>query len=257
MFSSPTGLTVDALYNVYVADYENSKIRKISPSAYSISPNLPPGLSFDTSTGMISGTPTSSTLPITYTITATNASGSNNTTVIISICAAASSSPSITISTISNTVCQGTNVLFTAVAVNEGTNAVYQWKKNGINVGINSTNYSDNTLLNTDVISCTLSSIPYCTSTSISVGSSITMIVNSSAAVVAPTSQTFCSSSTVSDLVASGSGLQWYTANSGGVALPLSTILLSGTYYATQTVGGCESTVRTSVAVILLSVMHR
>lgn len=254
MFSSPTGLAVDALSNVYVADYENSKIRKISPSEYSISPNLPAGLSFDTSTGIISGTPTGSTLPITYTITATNAYGSNSTSVIISVCAAASGSPSVTISTISTTVCQGANVLFTAVVTNQGTNAIYQWKKNGINVGINSPNYSDNTLLNNDVISCTMSSIPYCTSTSISVGSSITMIVTTSVPVIAPSSQSFCSSSTVSDLVASGSGLQWYTASSGGLALPLSTNLLSGTYYATQTVGGCESTVRTAVAVSLINV---
>jgi hypothetical protein len=54
-----------------------------SPTSYSISPALPAGLSFDTSTGIISGTPTAASSNTTYTVTATNASGSGNTTISI------------------------------------------------------------------------------------------------------------------------------------------------------------------------------
>ena len=45
-------------------------------SAYSIAPALPAGLSLNTTTGAISGTPTETPAPASYTITATNASGS-------------------------------------------------------------------------------------------------------------------------------------------------------------------------------------
>ncbi|QEC63317.1 hypothetical protein FRZ54_12265 [Mucilaginibacter ginsenosidivorans] len=56
-----------------------------SPTSYSISPALPAGLSFSTSTGVISGTPTASSSATTYTVTATNASGSSNTTINITV----------------------------------------------------------------------------------------------------------------------------------------------------------------------------
>ena len=53
---------------------------------WSVSPSLPNGLSIDSSTGEISGTPTDlSTTPVTYTITATNSGGSASTTIDITI----------------------------------------------------------------------------------------------------------------------------------------------------------------------------
>ncbi len=54
--------------------------------------------------------------------------------------------------------------------------------------------------------------------------------------------QTFCNSGTIADLSAIGTAIQWYAASSGGSALPTIDALVDGTsYYATQTVDGCES----------------
>lgn len=70
--------------------------------------------------------------------------------------------------------------------------------------------------------------------------------------VAAPTAnaQTLPSGATVANLVATGSNLQWYIATTGGTALATSTVLFTGTYYVSQTVGGVESP-RTSVVVTL------
>jgi uncharacterized repeat protein (TIGR01451 family) len=54
-------------------------------TSWSITPSLPTGLSFDTSTGAISGTPTSVTNYTTYTVTASNAGGSDTATVTIEV----------------------------------------------------------------------------------------------------------------------------------------------------------------------------
>ena len=82
-FDQPRAVAVDASGNIYVADYGNNKIRKISLTGYTISPTLPTGLSFNATTGTISGTPTVVTPATNYTITATNTTGSNS--VVISI----------------------------------------------------------------------------------------------------------------------------------------------------------------------------
>jgi hypothetical protein len=69
---------------------------------------------------------------------------------------------------------------------------------------------------------------------------------------VATTPQTFCSSATVANLQATGTGIKWYTVPTGGTALSSSTSLIDGTiYYAAQTHGFCESTVRTAVKVFI------
>jgi hypothetical protein len=65
------------------------------------------------------------------------------------------------------------------------------------------------------------------------------------------TSQTFCGSTTVANLVASGSNIKWYASANNVAALPTSTALATGTYYASQTANGCEST-RTAVEVYII-----
>lgn len=74
--------------NVYTLTYPITTLTPLvtnSPTSYSISGTLPAGLSFSTSTGAISGTPTGSTQQAAtlYTITATNAAGSATTTISI------------------------------------------------------------------------------------------------------------------------------------------------------------------------------
>ncbi|MBS1530692.1 MAG: putative Ig domain-containing protein, partial [Bacteroidetes bacterium] len=54
-------------------------------ASWSISPGLPAGLSFDTATGIISGTPTATSAATTYTVTATNSGGTGTTTVKITV----------------------------------------------------------------------------------------------------------------------------------------------------------------------------
>jgi len=65
--------------------------------------------------------------------------------------------------------------------------------------------------------------------------------------------QAFCSEAIVNDLQATGSTIKWYSQASGGSPLANNTSLVSGnTYYASQTVNGCESE-RASVAVSISS----
>jgi hypothetical protein len=56
-------------------------------ASYSISPAAPAGLTFSTSTGLLSGTPTSVATATAYTITATNASGSAARTFTLTVTA--------------------------------------------------------------------------------------------------------------------------------------------------------------------------
>jgi Ig-like domain CHU_C associated len=81
--------------------------------------------------------------------------------------------------------------------------------------------------------------------------SAVAVTVNTTPA--APTgsaSQTFCSGSspTVANLSVTGTSIIWYTAASGGSVVASGTALVNGTtYYASQTVSGCESTSRLAV----------
>jgi uncharacterized protein (TIGR02145 family) len=53
--------------------------------------------------------------------------------------------------------------------------------------------------------------------------------------------QTFCSPTTVSSLVATGTNLKWYANETGGITLASDVTLSTGTYYVSQTIGTCES----------------
>ncbi|WP_116788745.1 fibronectin type III domain-containing protein [Flavobacterium psychrotrophum] len=76
------------------------------------------------------------------------------------------------------------------------------------------------------------------------------IIGSSTNAPTAAATQNFCGSATVANLVANGTNIKWYTATTGGTALVATTALTARTYYASQTVSGCESP-RTAVVVTL------
>ena len=84
----PQAVAVDKAFNVYWAlasGQAGNQIVSLTQQGYSISPALPAGLSFDSTTGKISGTPTRSSSATNYTISAINAGGTSSTTVSIAV----------------------------------------------------------------------------------------------------------------------------------------------------------------------------
>jgi hypothetical protein len=80
----------------------------------------------------------------------------------------------------------------------------------------------------------------------------VTVTINTPSAPTGTASQTFCAGATVADLVATGTGIKWYSVSSGGVELAASTVLVNGNhYYASQTINGCEGLSRLDVTVTL------
>jgi len=83
----------------------------------------------------------------------------------------------------------------------------------------------------------------------------VLVTVVSTPAPTAPASQEFCTSGTIANLSATGSGILWYASATGGNPLPANTALSNGThYFASQTVSGCESQLRFEVTVSIITV---
>ena len=85
----PQNLSYDIVSNIYV---KNSSIGTLNPTseggeilAYSISPELPDGITFNETTGLISGTPSVTSEARSYTVTATNNQGSSQYSFFIAI----------------------------------------------------------------------------------------------------------------------------------------------------------------------------
>ena len=87
-------------------------------------------------------------------------------------------SVSITSNASGNKACDGSNVVFTATSINEGTSPIYQWKKNGANIGTNSSTYATTSLVNSDVISVMLTSSIVCQVGSPATSNQITTTIN-------------------------------------------------------------------------------
>jgi gliding motility-associated-like protein len=86
----------------------------------------------------------------------------------------------INISVSANSICAGQTVTFTATTSNGGTNPIYQWKLNGIDVGISSSTYTTNLLNNSDSIWCVFISKSNCAdpATNPAMSNKIRMTVN-------------------------------------------------------------------------------
>jgi autotransporter-associated beta strand protein len=163
---------------------------------------------------------------------------------------------SISIVPSANPVCEGTSVTYTATPTNGGTTPTYQWKVNGTNAGTNSATYVY-TPINSDAVTCVLTSNANCATGSPATSNSLTMSVTlAPVATFSYTGTPYCSNglnptptfsgSGVAGTFSSTAGLVFISTATGQVNLAAST---PGTYTVTNTInasGGCSSTFATS-----------
>ncbi len=154
-----------------------------------------------------------------------------STPITISI----NSAPTVSIAAASTTICAGATGTFTATATNAGTSPFYQWMLNGTNVGTNSTTYTNSSLVNGDVITCSFTST--CAVPSTVNSSSITMIVTAlpSTPTITPNGYVLTSSSST--------GNQWYLNGLiiNGATNQTYTATANGNYTVVVTTNGCSS----------------
>ncbi len=84
---------------------------------------------------------------------------------------------------------------------------------------------------------------------------SITITVKNTPAPTGAAKQQFCNDSTIAALAVNGTAVKWYASATGTTALNNITALVNGTtYFATQTIDGCESSNRFQTTVSILKI---
>jgi hypothetical protein len=125
--------------------------------------------------------------------------------------------PSVSISTASDTVCSGNSVTFTATGVNPGSGPIYQWKKNSSNLSTGTTiTFPSNSLTTGDVITCVLTANNACQTTATATSNAITLTVNQSP-VAASISSQYNSSTTALSMCTLGNSVTVYPSIANGV----------------------------------------
>jgi hypothetical protein len=169
--------------------------------------------------------------------------------------------PSVSLQPLASSICVGNDASFTATATTSTLPTTIKWQRstNGtiwvditanLDAGTTYSNFTTGTLTLTGSASG-LNNYQYravFTSINGSTNSNaVALTVNTTAAPTA-SAQSFCNSGTVAGLTATGTGLQWYSAATGGTALASTTALASGNYFVSQTLNSCQGP-RASVAV--------
>lgn len=128
----------------------------------------------------------------------------------------------------------GTNIYCDSqlLAVPFGSSNTYQWKKDGVIIsGATSATYS---ATSSGSYTCVITN-GSCSSTTSAT------ILNTTIAPSGASSQSLAPGSTLNSIIVTGTNIQWYSSSTSSTLLPNSTLLVNGTtYYASQTVNGCE-----------------
>ncbi len=151
-----------------------------------------------------------------YSVTIIGANGCSISTLPTVVTTINNATPTVSIqSNTGNTICAGTNVVFTATLNNGGNAPAFQWKKNGVNVGSNSNTYSDNGLANNDSVWCVLTSSLGCVTAPIASSNKIKLTVNSLPAVPSAISgtTTSCTIGGTNNLSNATNGGVWSSSN--------------------------------------------
>lgn len=194
----PSGVCTDASGNIYICEYDDSRIRKIDAATgiittiagngtngFSGDGNLAVGATFHSPVGICADI--NGNLYI--------ADNFNNRIREIGTVNTVVSVPTISISASGNNACSGNPIVFTATTTGAGASPVFSWKINGVNAGTNSNSYSSAALSKGDVISCTLT-VTNCNGTSTVSSNSITVAAGTGgtpSATIAAGATTICS----------------------------------------------------------------
>ena len=184
------------------------------------------------------------------TVATTGAGGYLGTISFDEINITVAAGPSFTTQPNGASVCQNAAATLTAAASGTPT---YQWYSNGTTnsntggtaiSGANANSYSASTTAGSTIYYYVVASNAGGSTAS----NAVAVVVTATAAPTGTASQSFSSGATVANLAATGTAIQWYAASTGGSPLASTTALTNGTtYYATQTVNGCESQSRLAV----------
>ena len=212
-------------------------------TSWSVSPSLPAGLSLDTSTGAISGTPTAITSAANYTVTATNGGGSNSTVVSIVVNDVAPSSITYTPSSLSLTK----DVTMSAITPTSSGGAVTSWSISATLPAGLSFDTSTGAISGTPTA---ISSSTSYTVTASNTGGSATAIVTIQVNVAAPSSISYSPSSLT---LAKGVSMSTVTPTAGGgpvASWSITPALPSGLTFNTSTgaIGGTPTAVSSSTS---------
>jgi trimeric autotransporter adhesin len=179
--------------------------------------------------------------------TATGLGAGNYTVNILSACGATATvlvtitqpaTLTVATNTKTNVTCNGLSNGSASVGLTGGTIPYsYAWSPSG---GSSATA----TGLVAGTYTCTITDANSCSTTQ-------SFTITEPTAIPAPTAaaQSFCNTATVANLSAVGTGIKWYATATAPTALAATSTLITGTYFATQTIGTCESASRTAVVV--------
>jgi gliding motility-associated-like protein len=175
----PSGVIADNAGNIYIAEYDDSRIRKVDATTGIINTIAGTGVSSFTGDG---GLAINATLNDPVGLFADNTGNlfvcDNQNLRVRKIYLNATTlpvnTPQINISASSTSVCSSDPIIFTATITNAGSNPSYQWQKNGATVGIDSPAFAGIGLQGGDVVTCTLY-YTLCSVTSTVVSNSITL----------------------------------------------------------------------------------
>jgi len=157
-------------------------------------------------------------------------------------------SPSVTITTSETSICPGTAVSFNATSLNGGGAPAYQWKKNGVIVGFNSSSYTDAFLSDGDIINCTVTSNAACLATPSALSNSIAITLFSHPIITLDKTTTLCSGTSRQLDAGSFTSYLW----SNGTTERSILVNHTGIYHVTVTdINGCKGSDTTIITTIL------
>lgn len=152
--------------------------------------------------------------------------------------------PTVSITASKIIICKNEPVTFTATTLNPGTGSILQWKKNGVPVGSNTSTYTNNNLLPTDIISCQLNTFHSCATTNESNSNTIAVSIRPDPIPLLDQTTWLCTNSTRTLDAGPFSSYLW---NTGAIGQSISVNSIGNYSVSVTDQFGCTGTASTSI----------